>query len=389
MLKQILLAITIICLFASSLIIIQEPATVGSFRGGYPIHGYILVGGQNGTWFTNGQYAKLYKINLEDLERVNLGPDGTTGQGTVWSGGWNGKEWLVAGWGVNSGVNGSNPYLYQYDGKRQIDTSAESQFAAESSWRGGDVFAVSFNGHEWLLSGLGSGYLSGYGDDNHMSLATFNGSTFKDFSNKVPDQGDYILYANAWNGKYWLVGGGLAVNGVLFSFTDSATKDLTNEIRDAVPSFGAVQAIAWNGVIWLIGGDHFLASFDGFRFHDLTSSLLKPLGLSEYALSVNSIVWNQGTWIIGGGITRARVGFQSAWLVEFNAYGVHRLPLPAQMNEGKASILSVAAVGSLIVAGGYTGNHGVLVTYLSGDVGDISYVIQNDMSYVNWVAVNS
>ena len=238
-------------------------------------------------------------------------------------------QWLVAGWGTDSGVNGSNPYLYLSDDQRQVRAGSTEQFEAESTWRGGDVFCVSYNGHEWLLSGLGSGTLPRFGDGNHMSLATFNGTTFTDYSTKIPNQHDYILYANAWNGKYWLVGGGLVTDGVLFSFNGSATIDLTKKIRSTVPSFGAVQAIAWNGTTWLIGGNNFLASFDGTHFHDLTSNLVGPLGMTKSALSVNSITWDRSTWIIGGGATRARVGWQPAWLVEYGAWGVRKLPLPA------------------------------------------------------------
>jgi hypothetical protein len=364
-----------------------EPVTIVPFGGGVHMHGYVLLGGQNGTWFKNGQYPKLSKINLGNLTKENLEPDDPDGQGTVWSGGWNGTQWLVAGWGVDSGVNGSNPYLYLYDGQRQVPAGSTDQYKAESTWRGGAVFCVSYNGHEWLLSGLGSGYLPRFGDTNHMSLATFNGTTFTDYSSKVPNQYDYILYANAWNGKYWLVGGGLVSDGILFSFNGSATIDLTKEIQRDVPSFGAVQALAWNGVTWLIGGNTFLADFDGVHFHDLTSSLVGPLGISKSAFSVNAIVWDQGIWIIGGGSTRARVGWQPAWLVEYGVRGVQRLPLPALMNEGKASILSVAVIGSLIVAGGYANSHGVVVTYSNENTYDLSYLIENDMSYVNWVAV--
>jgi len=390
LLRRVVVAMMLLCVFAAVLIIpVEQEPTTPRMRGGYDIPGYILLGGQNGTWFTQGQFAKLSKVNLTDLAVENVEPYDPDSQGTVWSGGWNGTQWLISGWGVDPGVNGSNPYLYLYDGQRQILAGSTNEYAPESTWRGGDIFCVSYNGHEWLLSGLGSGYLPGYVRGNHMALATFNGSTFIDYSAIVPNQADYILYANAWNGKYWLVGGGFAGSGALFTFNGTATVDLTNQTQQAVPSFNAVQAIAWNGTSWLIGGDNFLAEFDGVHFRDLTSSLLASLGIGQYGLSVNSIVWNGWTWIIAGGPTRASLDRQAAWLAEYNEWGFLTLPLPTMMTEGDASILSVAAMGNFIVAGGYANSHGIVLTLWNGNVDDLSYLIENDMSYVNWVAVDA
>jgi hypothetical protein len=78
---------------------------------------YLLVGGQSGRWFENGQIPKLFRISLSDNSVQNLDP--VSGQGAVWSGDWNGSQWLVSGWGNNLGPNASNPYLYLYDGRNQ------------------------------------------------------------------------------------------------------------------------------------------------------------------------------------------------------------------------------------------------------------------------------
>ncbi len=68
-----------------------------------------------------------------------------------------------------------------------------------------------------------------------MSLGTFNGSVFTDLSSLVPDQQDAILYANAWNGQYWLVGGGYKRIGVLFTFDGSNFVDLTTQADSRDP----------------------------------------------------------------------------------------------------------------------------------------------------------
>lgn len=177
---------------------------------------YILVGGQNGSWYGPGQTPRLYKISLPSHSVTRLTP--VSGQGTVWTGGWNGSQWLISGWGRDPGTNGSDPYIYLYDGEQQIVAGSMGRFKDESSWHGGDIFSVSYNGSEWLLSGLGSDSLAtGLPPINHVALGLFDGYKFTDLSPNIPskiqpNQWDAILYANAWNGHDWLVGGGWAGN---------------------------------------------------------------------------------------------------------------------------------------------------------------------------------
>jgi hypothetical protein len=147
-----------------------------------------------------------------------------------------------------------------------------------------------------------------------MALGTFNGSTFKDLSGLVPEQQDAILYTNAWNGRYWLVGGGYEGAGVLFTFDGSGIVDLTTKIRDAIRGFVSVQALAWNGEYWLIGGIGFLAEYDGRNFTDLTQQLTNSLSMPDF-YTVNAIAWNGRSWMIGGGVPIAQVATGNAWLV--------------------------------------------------------------------------
>ena len=83
-----------------------------------------------------------------------------------------------------SRTKGSNPYIYLHDGRRQIVAGTLNLYDSESSWHGGDVFAASYNGKRWLLSGLGSDALPAVSKRafNHMSLATFDGYNFTDLS---------------------------------------------------------------------------------------------------------------------------------------------------------------------------------------------------------------
>ena len=185
---------------------------------------YILAGGQNGSWFSDSQFPRLYQISLSGhySRKLNLLP----GEGTVWSGNSNGSDWLISGWGVAPAVGAANPYLGLYDASTSpLNDSIEDQ--AEAEWNGGDVFAISSNGSSWLLSGMGSGILPSFSPDaiNHLSAGLFNGRTFTDLSSKIPEQMDGILYANAYNGTDWLLGGGYLGVGVLFLFNGSAFTD--------------------------------------------------------------------------------------------------------------------------------------------------------------------
>jgi hypothetical protein len=360
---------------------------------------YVLVGGQNGTWFNDCcQYPKLYRISFADRSVTQLTPI-NSGKGAVWTGGWNGSQWLISGYGADPGTDTPNPYLFLYDGNRQVLINS-TLFNAEASWHGGDVFAISSNGDSWLLSGLGSDVLpGGYGPSNHMSLATFNGSNFTDLSNIVPDQQDAILYANAWNGRYWLIGGGYLDTGVLFTYDGSNIIDLTQSVENAVANFQSVQAIAWNGNYWLIGGIGFLIKYDGQRFADLTPEINAVLIEKDRLIpsccnAVNTIVWNGTTWMIGGGTPIAITSPQSAaWAVTYDGSSKFTdlsrflpsyLTAPVQVS----SILTATYTNGYWIFGGYSDGKGALLFYANNTFNDLSDLI-GEMSYVSWVGANS
>jgi hypothetical protein len=47
-----------------------------------PSGGYVFVGGQNGTWFEQGQSPRVYQIYLQNFSSVQLNP--VRSGGTVW-----------------------------------------------------------------------------------------------------------------------------------------------------------------------------------------------------------------------------------------------------------------------------------------------------------------
>jgi hypothetical protein len=360
---------------------------------------YLLVGGQNGTWFQTEQWPKLDQIYLTDLSSVKqlaLPPS----QGAVWAGGWNGSQWLISGYGVDndSGSQASNPFIYLYNGCNQLD-AGQYLWTQQGSWHGGDVFAVSNNGSKWLLSGLGSDSLTlDDAPNNHMSLALYNGSNnFTDLSLSVPDQQDAILYANAWNGKYWLVGGGYGATryGVLFAYNETNLIDLSPQLNSVIPNFDSVQAIGWNGRYWLIGGVGFLVKYDGQNIIDLTPELNEAIGSRHIVNAtlnrnnaVTAVAWNGNSWIIGGGAPLAITGPSTAWVATYNENEFHdityKLPSYIANPTQTSTILTVTYYGDDWVLGGYANGKGVLLLITNSTTTDLSNLVSN-MSTVNWV----
>lgn len=351
---------------------------------------YLIVGGQNGTWGKAGQTPRLYKIfpQTHSVTRISLSAvaDGGPIWGTVWGGGWNGSEWLISGFCYTA--TSSGPYLYSYDGRKTTLAATLDEYGKESSsWSGGDIFAASYNGREWLLSGLGSGILSSKQDrpTNHMSLGTFNGNVFTDLSERIPNQHDAILYANTWNGQYWLVGGGYLGDGVLFAFDGNRITDLTERIEVAVHSFSSVQSIAWNGKYWLIGGVGFLAEYNGASFVDLTRPLKRTLATNNFQ-SVNAIAWDGESWIMGGGAPVGQLKPSVAWFAVYNASGFVNIPFPIHLSNilQDATIVTITTFDKSWILGGHSNTHGILLSYSRGIFTDLSGLV-SDTTYVNWV----
>ena len=346
----------------------------------------VFVGGQNGTWFQPGQYPRLNQVSLDNDSFVQLDP--VRSQGTIWGGGFNGSQLLVSGWGSDDDSPG--PYVWLYNGAKVVTEGSLDEYGNALSWSGGDIFAASYGDHEWLLSGLGSGPLPTYSADvmNHMALGTFNGTAFTDLSKIVPEQQDGILYANAWNGQYWLVGGGFDDDGVLFAFDGSVTVDLTNSVRNVVPTFASVQSIAWNGNYWLIGGIGFLAEYDGHSFTDLTPQLDNQFP-GQVFYSVNAIAWNDQSWMIGGGTPVAQTTPSRAWLFSYGSTGfenlVSKIPAYVANYSESSSILTIAAYDGMWYIGGYSGDSGLLLVYSDNLLIDYSSLISG-FSYVDWIS---
>jgi hypothetical protein len=291
-----------------------------------------------------------------------------------------------------------------------------------STWWGGDIFSASFGSKgNWLVAGLGSGCLpsfqpggcpknqtAGCGKSvcyNHMALGLFNGSSFLDlFGAKglISQQNDFILYAGAWNGHYWLVGGGYMSNEILFRYSPGTGlfTFLTPAIEAATSLQGAITSIGWNGKAWLIGGMGFLASYNGKSFTSLTSSLNSALSSKQklvYPNSVNKILWiaQTKTWVLGGGLPISLVGpSESAWVASYkpgNHPAFKNVPAvpPSSLSTRQSSVLTLAYSGKTLIIGGYdtpSTNRGMLYFFdnATSTISNMTASLGN-IGYVDWV----
>jgi hypothetical protein len=377
---------------------------------------YILVGGESGTWFTPNQSPLFYEMSLKNTSEIsNLTSSLDEPSGTVWTGNWNGSQWLVSGYGAINGTKDyDGPQIYLYDkGMSPINYDVSKINSEMKSWSGGDIFSTSWGGDDnWLVSGLGSGDICG---GNHMALGLFNGSNFIDLSSSLSCE-DYILYASAWNGQYWLIGGGYFIYSqgeVLYSYTPSnnTLNDLSSSIRSSLGSnFKPITSIAWNGKYWLIGGMGFLAKFDSGKFSDLTSEVNQATNDTlEYPNSVNSIKWDNAnkSWFFGGGLpisitpSTYDIGSEQSWIVSYQPKSnpefkdLTSLVIPKEyLNTSNSAILSLSIAEGNVVVGGYStplrGNQGMLLLYdtTMESTLDLSSSISS-FGYVDWVGTHT
>jgi len=378
---------------------------------------YIMAGGQYGDWWTPSQYPELFEfsptLNGQGTYGFSASPVATIGnQGTVWSGGFNGSNWLVTGWGVNQGLD---PYFAVFnESENQVNLGNTTEIGTiQSEWSGGDVFSVGWNGTDWLLTGMGSGVLYS-GDDisNHMSIGLLSSNgTFTDLSQQIPNNQDMILYANAWNGNYWLIGGGwFGISaGVLYVLSGNTLTDITSEIAAAVPTFNSIQSIVWNGQYFLIGGVGFLAEYNGTTFTDLTPQLNSALDQSHSLANVtdnavNAIAWMGSYWMLAGGTPvayQSGVSNQSAWVASFTPASDNSsttfkditstvIPHDILQSSTNSTILSMSCwAWSGCALGGADSNGGVLIWFDGQKSVDLSSQLNQNVTYVQWVGLGN
>jgi len=352
-----------------------------------------MVGGQRGRWLTPDQTPRLYRIGLQDL---GTWPDGPSvectpltpvqGNGTVWSGAYNYNYWLISGWGCNE-PGDSNPYLFGYDGQKSVKIS--SQYDAQVTWRGGDVFSITpIDSYSWLLTGhadatidrkahLEVGWIDLYLDDDDVK--------YRSLTDHLPCQDTGSLFASDFdpNGLF-LLGGGYEQGGDLIKYDGSQFINLEDQVRLIHGLFKPIRAIKHNGSKWLIGGEDILLEYDGANFTDLTAKMQVSL---KTKFCINAIEWNNSNWVIGGGIPLADESqYDVAWLCTYDGSTIEDISMVLQDSMRKptkigSSVLSLAYTSEGIVIGGFADDKAKLQLGYK----DISGLIGSDMTYVHWV----
>ncbi len=173
-----------------------------------------------------------------------------------------------------------------------------------TSFGGGGVFPVGWNGSAWLMAGQ-----STIGNVTEGSAASWESGRFTDLTPVVgpyfEDQGIWIA---GWDGHGWLLGGNNTQGAVLVYLQGDTVTNLTSLLPDNVPTRW-IQALAWNGTGWLVGGQGIFGSFEDGRYTNLLPA--SPFA-SGAALAMD---WNGTAWLVGGsptGLAYVRGGVVSA-----------------------------------------------------------------------------
>jgi len=137
------------------------------------------------------------------------------------------------------------------------------------------------------------------------------GGIFVQGVNAAPNIHPYVLdYTYGWNGNYWLIGGTVwhnvtGINGK-FKLVRYDGNNFTLINHETGNGLNSINAIAWNGRYWLLGGGNTLWKYNGKKITDLSGELHSLTGNSFY---IKTIKWSNGYWLI------------NLWRINLNSHG--------------------------------------------------------------------
>ena len=208
----------------------------------------------------------------------------TVGQAAIW----NGNMFVAIGYQI-SGT--SYKAAYSYDGINwTLSTSANTVFNGAGPTTTG---VPAWNGKYWVTGG-GGGNVIGYSSDGINWSPSSNGNTMFTTlrivasTQQMAPSGNPIPTVNV-NMQPMYVGVGEAANSLVYSY------DGYNFIIIGKPLFTSGRMVAWNGKIWLASGygDNTLGySYDGINWTGLGSSIFNN--------EIRSIASNGQIWLCGG-----------------------------------------------------------------------------------------
>ncbi len=261
--------------------------------------GLIPVGPAGGAPSTTGATRCVAALRIGNVTSL-LGP--TFQPGAPQTFGANGSAVVVGGIGVYVKQRSFTlPVFASLEGNPPAAPAKNLTAQIDPYFHDGGVYAAVWNGTAWLLGGQAtwngttSAALVAWKNGVFTNLSGLIANSFVNGSSpRPPSKGDWGVWALAWNGTAWLVGGNGSRGATLLSFRGTTVTDLSPQLASSRGS-GWILLLAWNGTTWLIGGYHVLEAYAAGVFVDY-------LPTSPFAGSgAFGADWNGTAWLIGGG----------------------------------------------------------------------------------------
>ncbi|MGA8542306.1 MAG: hypothetical protein WB947_02010 [Thermoplasmata archaeon] len=210
--------------------------------------------------------------------------------GVILSGGSNSTTTFLGGIGDYSQPTGFSLPVFAALTRGPGGPTVENETAlVESYFFEGGVYAIAWNGSSWLIGGQSSP-----GGVDAGALITIHGNTISNLSGTVAT---YFagggVWSVGWNGTAWLIGGNSSTSATLLAWDGGAFTDLSGHVVGHGPE-PWVQMLAWNGAEWLVGGHGVLGLWTGGNYADLLPTTPFENG------GAFSSAWNGTAWLVGG-----------------------------------------------------------------------------------------
>lgn len=210
--------------------------------------------------------------------------------GVMLSGSSNTTTTFLGGIGVYSQVSGfSLPVFAALTSSSAGPTVVNETSVVESYFFEGGVYAIAWNGSSWLIGGQRSP-----GGADQGVLVALSGNAVTNLTGSIAN--DFAgggVWSVGWNGTSWLIGGNSSKTATLLGLSDGSFTDLSSRLVGH-GSHPWVQMLAWNGDEWMVGGHGVFGLWTSTGYIDLfpTSPFQKG--------GVYASAWNGTSWLVGG-----------------------------------------------------------------------------------------
>ncbi|MGA8605023.1 MAG: hypothetical protein WB788_08215 [Thermoplasmata archaeon] len=210
--------------------------------------------------------------------------------GVMLSGGSNATTTLLGGIGVYSQVSGfSLPVFAALSPGPSGPTVVNETSLVQSYFFEGGVYAIAWNGSSWLIGGQRSP-----GGADQGVLIALSGGTVTNLTGRVADHfAGGGVWSVGWNGTSWLIGGNSSKAATLVAWNNGSFTDLSSRVVGH-GSQPWVQMLVWNGGEWMVGGHGVFGLWTSTGYVDLFPRSPFQNG------GVYSAAWNGTSWLAGG-----------------------------------------------------------------------------------------